>query len=324
MHTKLRMQYVSPFDREYSSHYDHVAQFNRGIMGQISTDLNRVFRDFEGDVAVSTTGSDGRLEKGPFSPMEMRVYGERVYLDESLRFLRRYVSEEGKIHIFDDFIEPKDLSGSKMNYLEMSIGGRDVLIASPNRFFDSETLFETDGVYKKAYGNIVEELNGSNGSSIFKKVKEKARECKRVTTSGIQSYSGGALNHYDLEQGMAFYDPEKKIWSFKQGPLRLVQFSLVKDSIKKLRESNRDNEFIFGLPRNTIDKISRIEVEGRTPLSIGGIDDLSDSYKFFLHQYHRSQFNFAENGSKTLEFDPKEVRERCESLRAICSDPIIN
>ena len=318
------MKYVSPFDRGYLFHYDHVAQFNRGIMNQISLDLNEVFRGFEGKIAVVTTGSDGRLEKGPFSPMEIRVYGEERDLEESLGLLRKYISEEKGIKLFDDYIETKDLSGCRMSYYDKVIKGEEILLVSPNRFFDSEILFEKNGIYEKAFRNFVEELRGDKGRSIFGRVKAKSKEYRRVTTSGKQKYGGEILDHYDIEQGLAFYDPEQKLWSFKQGPLRLVQFSLVKDLIRKIRKDNSDKTPFFNLPKNTIDRISRIEVEGRTSLSVGEIEDLSDCYKFFLHLYHKSQFHYAQNVSKLVEFDPKEVKERCETLERICSFPIIN
>lgn len=324
MASKKIMEYVNPFDREYSLHYNHVVQFNLGVINQIYLDLIGVFEEFKGKIAVTTTGSDGRLEKCPLSPMEIRVYGEGEDLKESTYLIGEYVSKEEKIKIFGEYIEPKDLSNNRMSYLDKSTENGRTLLLSPNRFFDSEILFQQGDAYKKASKKFVGELRENKCHSILSRLKKKSKEYKSVTISGKQKWGKAILNHYDLEQGVAFYDPEHKLWSVKQGPLRLVQFSLVKDLVRKIRENNSDSSLFLNLPKNTIEKISRIEAERMTPLSSAEINDLSDCYKFFLHLYHKSQFCYVQNGEKLVEFDSKEVGERCNTLERICSSPIIN
>ena len=72
-----------------------------------------------------------------------------------------------------------------------------------------------------------------------------------------------------------------------------------------------------------MEKLNRLEVEGRTLLTSSQLDDLTDCYKFFLHQYHKSQATYGQIGCSSVKFDAKEVRERLNTLESICSSQII-
>ena len=104
--------------------------------------------------------------------------------------------------------------------------------------------------------------------------------------------------------------------------MRAIQYALVRDSIKKIRgKANIDELFYF--PKNTVEKLNRVEVEGITSLSRTQMEDLSNCYKYFLHLYHKSQTVYKENFVKEIEFDSKEVKERCKSIDDLCRLQII-
>lgn len=77
------------------------------------------------------------------------------------------------------------------------------------------------------------------------------------------------------------------------------------------------------MPKNTVEKLNRIEVEGMTSLSPLEIGDLTDSYKYFLHLYHMSQVAYREKSEIEIGFDAKDVRDRSESIVKLCAKRIL-
>lgn len=310
-------KYINPFERGYLSYNDHLVAFNREFQKEISEELSNVFKGFKGTIAIATTGSDARLEKGPVSLIEIILFDKELSnLEEVSEKIKSYVSGRKGINLFDQDIEIKNIKKDNLYEFRIRRGEPDeVRRISPNRVFDARILFATNEVYPQLIKKFVDELNSHKG--IFKNTREKAKAHQRITASGFQKYKGKEITHYDFREGVAFYDIEKNLWSFKQGPLRAVQYALVRDAIKKIR-SGSSYEIIFSLPKNTIEKLSRIEVEGITSLSPFQMEDLSSCYKYFLHLYHKSQTNYKKNFTKETEFDSKEVKERCKSLEDLC------
>jgi len=317
-------KYINPFDRSYLSYNDHLVAFNREFQKEISEELSNVFEGFEETIAVATPGSDARLEKGPVSLIEIILfYKDPSNFEKVSEKIKSYVSERKDINLYDQNIEIKNINKDKMYEFKIRREEHDeVRVISPNRVFDARILFATNDIYPQLIKKFVDELNSRKGKLIFKNTKEKAKEHQRVTASGLQKYKGKEIIHYNFREGVAFYDTEKNLCSFKQGPLRAVQYALVRDAIKKTK-MGLNYEIIFSLPKNTVEKLFRIEVEGITSLSPLQMEDLSNCYKYFLHLYHKSQINYKKNFIKETEFDSKEVKERCKSLENLCKLQII-
>lgn len=318
-------KYISPFDREYLSYNDHLVAFSRKIQEKISKDLPKVFSGFKENVAIALTGSDARLEKGPVSLIEIILFGENhPNLSKACKKLIPYISENRGKDVFQRDIEFKNIEKDKMYETKVSdCHDYKIKFISPNRFFDARPLFKKGRIYQQARKKFVNEMVSDEGTQILKKIKQRTKEHGRISVSGAQKYKGEELTHYSFEDCISFYDPKKDIWSFKQGPLRTVQYALVRDSIKKIRTGVNPEE-IFSLPKNTIEKLNRIEVEEMSPLSTMQMGDLSDCYKYFLHLYHISQSNYENKLNKETMFDGKEARERAKSIEDLCKLQIIS
>ena len=320
-----RISYVSPLIRGYSSYVDHLVAFNRKIHDEVSQELPSYFEDFEGDIAITTTGSDARLEKGPVSLIEIMLFGKNaIEIQEAHRRLSEYMAHNDNVNLFDQYVEIKDISSDPISYYLGGISDRgNTKLTSPNRILDSRLFFSTDEILNPTREKFISETRSSEGKSILKDIKEKYREHRETSLTGIQDYKRKKLKHFDLEAGISFYNPEEHIWSFKQGPLRMVQYAIVRDVLKRIRDGTI-NEDVFFLPKNTVKKLHTLEVDGRTNVSHGQIEDLSDCYKYFLHQYHLAQFVYRNNGTNEFGFDVGEVKERIDCLEKICSSTIIN
>lgn len=320
---EIQSRYVNPFERNYTSYNEHLIAFNRCFQKEIESDLNSKISDNR--ISIVTTGSDGRLEKGPISPIEVIILSEEGNFDLTVNELKNYICKSNKKKVFNTHLEKKDLSKDEMyKCIAIDENSNKVEFNSPNRMFDMSFLFGDKSLVTKSLENFYCELNSQKGKSILKLLKDRQKEHANISLSGVQNFKGNHLTHYILDEGVAFYNPSLNIWSFKQGPLRTLQYSLIRDLVKKLRTDYISPERIFNLPRNVVEKLNCLEVEGLSQLSSLQIDELADSYKYLLHLYHKSQFAYSHLNSEKITFNSQEVKERCNSIVRICSLQLIH
>ncbi len=318
---KEQIRYVSPTRREYRDYFDHIISFNRAVQEGTIAELKEFFGILEGGV-ITTSGSDARLEKGPQSLLEIVLLSEDDTASEELvekttefmRWSRR---------TYDERVEVKIVGKDRMSESFFQKEGKPIFsFISPNRMFDARYLIGDEELYVRAEEQFVEELRESGyGRKIKEKVRDGVRNHKKVCSTGKQRFKGKTLVHFSLEESMARYDPEAHVWSFKQGPLRLVQYAIVRDLINIVR-SQESAEDIMGLPHSTVNKINYLNVRGRLAISEEDARILADHYKNFLWLYHRSQEAYA-GGIKDTVFDAVEVRERLDDVVRLCSNPLI-
>ncbi|MEI6850066.1 MAG: hypothetical protein WCK29_03430 [archaeon] len=316
--------YVDPTTQGYIEYFDHLRAFNAKVHRELGEDMGKKFSEYGQGIAFATTGSDSRLEKGPVSPVEIVLYTQdkRDYetmlaqpLDQYLKNNRNYFHLDG--------LDLKFIGAEMMSYFVTNRGKENEgKLLSPNRVLDSTMLFGDQNMHNLAKRYLYQEIKSSDGKAMADKIKDKLRGHKKITLEGTQNYRGFPLEHFNFESGIANYDPEKNLQSFKQGPLRTTQYALVNGVCTMIRRGD-DESLISSLPSNTIDKIHALEVEGKTGLSQQNIRELSDNYKFFLWLYHKSQHAYRTSGITQTGFDSGEAKERAKSLTSICSEQIV-
>ncbi len=317
-------QYISPAERTNPTDYAAaVRQYNHSLQLHLVDQLQQQIPWVYEGCAVFTTGSDGRLEKGPVSGMEFIVLVKEVQANRELgRLLAR-------LHSFKP-IYPVE-SGLDIRVLErdaMSIVFGDKNRVYPMRINDLAYLDGTEGLDHEAKIKLFREFVGEDGRSILDKVRSKKREYKEVTKTGKQQFNKDVtLQHFDMDAGVAFYDPEQKKLSFKLGPLRYVQTAVMQDMIafarKYWREEVPESHPLLRAPANTADKLLFLEAEGQSALSPAQISELIEHYNYFLWLYHLSQENFKQTKGTTLNFDTAEVQKRASSLDGLLTDRVI-
>lgn len=315
--------YINPFNRNYSSYNEHLIAFNRSFQNRISSDLKKLFNKDKG-FSINTTGSDGRLEKGPVSPIEVLVLKRDNDFEEINNKLKEYICTYNGKNVFNKYLEQKNINQDPL-YKCIVKDNENKLIEfiSPNRIFDMRFIYGDNYIFSDALDIFNLELKSSKGKNLLKMLKKRVKEHTEINLSGKQEFKGNKIDHYCFNKGLVFYNPDENIWSFKQGPLRVIQYTLIKDMLKKIRQ-NFPKEIIFNLPKNVVEKLNRLEVEGLTNISSMELNDLTDSYKYFTHLYHKSQFLYERDKLKEMFFDVNEVKERCKSISDICSSEIIH
>jgi len=311
---------VDPTDRDYRLYTDHLFVYNGAIQRKVGRELHKLLGGIGKGIAVATTGSDARLEKGPSSLIEIILFKEDTKdVGQIVSKIVDYISENSCFGLFKQDIEVKNPGEGYLSECVLYPSTESQKsIYSPNRIFDARMLFGSRSTFKRVKNKLAIELRGSYGASVFEKIKGRVKEHARITKTGRQRYVGDELVHYNFDEGIAYYDPDSKLWSFKQGPLRAVQYAFVRDGIKSIR-AGVDYREVLQIPQNTISKMNYLEVHGKTGLSGQQVQGICDNYKFFLWLYHSSQREYAVNKGRQICFDRKEVRERCNDLASMCN-----
>lgn len=307
-------RFTQPRTRDYSSYHDHLRQYNHALQRQVTEALNdSLGENYDANFVLATTGSDGRLEKGPQSKIEIVVIGRGDYREKAKPALD--LIQNG----LDGGLFHPDLEFKTLDELFIAGYNGDIGKAYPTRVSDARFLYGNCGVLVGAYRQLFSELSmKEEGKSILDSMVYGRRRARQISETGKGLFKKQEITHFDLDEGVAFYDCEHvnstHRGSFKFGPLRLVQYGLAVDLIRHIRDKNFDLDLLEHMPTNTVDRLNFFETEGRSGLSQEEIEDLSDCYKFFLHQYHLAQEAWRADKSNKTFFDRDEVKVRLDDV----------
>lgn len=319
MHITIRAEellpvYINPASRDYSTYHDSLRAFNLSLQERVAKMLAETFR-YNGEVAFTTTGSDGRREKGPQSRVELLVIksGDRM-VGRAVRRVRDIITDATLRDVFGYF-EVKDLEQDNLSYFE-----NDPQRVYPSRVIDASFLSGDFKILESARHKIFEEVTGIEGNRIRNYVSTGRRQSKNTALTGKNTFRGRTVVHYDLESGIAYFGQKFEgtaaSGSFKYGPLRFVQYAFIENLVRHLQEK-KNPKLLHRLPTNTVERFLFLESEELLNLSRQEVSDVVDSYKYFLWLFHLSQFNFRDIGSAKTEFDKAEAKERIDSLISI-------
>ena len=272
--------------------------------------INRLIRNIElnrpEEVSVGIVGSDARLENRLISPIECVLIFEDLKNQENIK-----ISDEIKNAIHKRF----DETTIQENPFYMNLS-EDTELFSPARLLDYTHIKGNPELYKKRLELAKKILMTPEGKKILIRSKNMTRAHSKIMESGKQKYRGELLNHYDLDQGLATYDPQKNLWGVKQGPNRLIQFSITRDLLKLTRDNKICTQSLINIPRNTVDKLDYMHQAKLLNLSDLERSDLANNYIHFTELYHKSQEEH-KKGNKIIVFDVKEMKERLKSIKRI-------
>lgn len=267
------------------------------------------------NIEILANGSDGRYEKGPRSPIDIVILLSRKIRAETREEVERSLEQLlVQQEMFSD-VQAKNLQGQ--DGLIYYKGQAEHTFTWPTVLIDSKTLLGRGRqLLPQARRQLFEEYRLERKrilSAETDRRKTFARVCRGTDFDqkkiGMYTVEGKERRHFDLENGRAIYDPRTGQKGFKYGPLRLVQASL---GIQLAHAAQTENglQIITDCPAHTADKLSYLHDMGALHGTSADADELSEHYGYFLWQYHRSEFAYAQNRSRIIEFDRNEVRDR--------------
>ncbi len=312
---------VSDLEISEEKYSELIYDFNKLIHSELAASFSAQADFFKssGVSVLAIPGSDGRFEKG-----------SRVSAVELIALLDETAS--GKMDVIREKIKGvlTKVSPHKIAHIEWK--NHDSLLSSfngdrnriqPARLgTDARPLLGDESMLLAARKRIGAEILGESGAHIKKRVDNLEADARKAM-SGVNRIAGTDAVHFDLDgpngQGVVFFNPNAYQLSFKIGPLRLVQSTLLAESVKHMRrESNQD--FLSTLRSNITRRLSQLSDDRMLNLSNESISKIKEHYNFFLRLYHRSESSYAERGVTALPLDTQEVveiRKRLIDLSAL-------
>jgi hypothetical protein len=290
------------------------------------------YEPFLDRMCIAAAGSDGRLEKGAVSPLEVIIFHRDMSHHNAMaieRAVRTEIDGWGQPLTNQLTSEDKDIDGHFINYAY-----QDPRRIYPSRILDSFPLVGNFSVLGEAKVKMMEEWSGEEGARIVDYIRTRKRTSKGIMVRGSQRWKEREVRHFDPEGGVAYYSNEKsgaeqiQLRSFKPGPLRFVQTTIEMNVVTHVRSlvrsGNRSDawRFVLRMPNQTASKLEYISNLGIATIQKSELDTVKDCYLAFLRLYHESERMFLE-GKKRIAFDAKEARERIDALGTILNGALI-
>ncbi len=290
--------------------------FNQLIHAEMQDALRKISSELRGVQALAIPGSDGRFEKGSHqSEIEIiALVDENVNID-SMRSrvestLRSAAPHRVAIIEWKQFGKPFSFFNNMYDRVQPA------RIAT-----DARPVWGDDKAIVRAREEIGKEVIGAEGAHIKRRVEDLERDSRKALT-GKNRINGSDAVHFEFnEDGAAnvFYNPKARQLSFKIGPLRLVQNTLLIESIKHIRNS-KQADFFAKLRSNIPRRLEQLSAENMLSLSQETMRQAQDHYQFFLRMYHRSEQAHLKNKTSVLHLNSnqaEEVKRRLADLSQI-------
>ncbi|MEM3373673.1 MAG: hypothetical protein QXE31_00480 [Candidatus Woesearchaeota archaeon] len=301
----MSFSHLNPLDFNYLDYYSYLERNNIQFKERVIKSLEEELGEICEGMCIGCVGSDARNEN----------WGSKIELlfinlcDDELSFelIFNYILNSKIKEYLADAIEVKNRTTNDLFNSRLLIRGKkESVIWSPYRTIDSLFLFGDFSALEFIKTRFLE--YGLSNKELIERMKKRRNSHKKISETGEQRFKGEKLEHYNINEGFCIYDLDSHLWSFKQGPLRYVQYALsyriISSKLKDLLyEPNTKKRIEF------LNSIRIINKDYK--------DSLIDTYLFFLHQYHISQYEFYVNQRKRIMFNPKlrrEIEERLNQL----------
>lgn len=306
---------------------DRVSRLNKVASRRIARSL-RSYAPFEDKFCIAAIGSDGRLEKGEVSSLEVVFYHRNITCSVGTELTNQTKGLWREVYcplLGDSGYEAKAIESDTI-----SVAFGNMHAVYPSRVFDSAVVHGDPQILDEAKRRAVAEWNGKFGQKVRKILKERKRQSKRVMETGTQEWKSTSIAHYNANCGKAFYNDLYseneliQVRSVKPGPLRFVQGTIefaVVAIARKLKIEDAE-KLVIELPTPTIEKIAYLGNLGMLSLTNEQVERVVDCYLSFLRLYHASESGYVE-AETVVKFDPKEARERIEALSKILEGNIV-
>ncbi len=310
----IRLPKFEPVKNEhYKDYYLKIHWYNKTIHEILSDRLADLFTNCD-DYVFLITGSDARFEKGPLSPVELiLIKNSKNGHYPSMHNLNHKLKRSKKFETLESKIINKDILSYYRNDPERVF---------PSRMIDSKLLCGRLKLYNQTVDGLLNEfINKDIRKRINKKLKRRKKEYGKATATGMNKFKGKNKIHYDLESGIAIFDPNKGQGSFKYGPLRYLQTELTRNVVKHLNQK-RTKSFFREYPSSTVERLEYFKDQDLVKIPDTDLLELQDNYQYFLWMYHLSEEAYHNTKRKRIRFDKKEVKKRIENTLEVTKDGI--
>ncbi|RJQ21202.1 hypothetical protein C4580_03080 [Candidatus Woesearchaeota archaeon] len=308
----------NPFTQDYRTYAEALRAENESKLAAFRQGLSLELGQLRG-VSVAITGSHARLEAGLGSNIETILIKDRADNAAATRPLSLLSGLQrtpaGDENCAEDLIEVKNIDTDDMyrfnNERRKNFPGR-LLYAAP--------LHGDQTTFAAARDKLFSELRGTAGKDVLHSLKNRVRDFREVIKTGKQKFNQETtLQHFDLNEGIAYYDPAQKLLGLKAGPLRYTQVRTLRESLGAARTTDEATarRILLDSPASIPLRLEFLSEQGVLPFTEQQRKTVEDTYFFALAAYHQSQIRYWQIGERKTLFDAREVRERLSDLCSI-------
>lgn len=344
-------EFELPCRYETGRYLEYLFHFNHDLQSKVREYLRKLDLVDEDDpgILLCATGSDGRNEKGPMSRMEILIILKdisskcRCIISESNgenldrhskqditceHHLQRIVCELkrkferllSQSDVFDG-IEVKRLDDSKTKIIHFMGDSNRVW---PSRILDARALLGNGRLLSASRTRIFSELTDARGPNEMEKIRQIGKIYRKISRNkGQATFRGSSITHFDLDEGVLYYNPQRGQYSLKYGPVRAVQLTLIHDLLRLLIQHPEGREKLKVFPENTAARLMLLKLENFTNLTDDQSHDLIELYEYFLWHMHLSQNRFLKDNITEVEIDKRQMSENLRDLMKILDQGIL-
>ncbi len=297
---------ITSLDVNPRDYYKVINNLNDLLRADFKKKLRNVPNEIKDMATFLVPGSDGRRENGsPMSAWEIiAILHDNKDVDVFNEYLKFAADSMKSLGIGNVEVRTSDST--------LSFYRDNPSIIQPGRFGDALSLDDNDEALKKIKQNLGEEVQKLPGNKIDR-VADLVKDARKVTNTGENRIGGESKIHFDMENGLINYFPNVGQLSFKIGPLRLVQNTLLLQQIRNIRKSGDTNLF-SRLETSILPRLDQLAEEKKLSLDRESISEIQEIYAFFLRLYHRSEEEYRINKNPVLHMDSELKREISKRL----------
>lgn len=299
-------------------YYGIISGFNDCILEMLGKGLNERSDFFGKHVTFITPGSTGRKEKGSMASRDEFIAitdDPNLDLDDYQQKLIGVLNEifPRKISV----VETKGPETSLVHYTgDNKNGNKDKLLPlQPGRIADGHLVYGDQKVLTDIKIKLAEQIVNLERSDIDR-INSLKRDARKTTERGRNRIGGKDRIHFNLETGVVFFNPNERQLSFKIGPLRLVQNTLLVEEVKHVL-SEKDLKFINNLKPSIIERLGQLSDDQMINRRPSEVKEIMEHYAFFLKLYHKSERAYQKSKQIVIQLTPGEVLEVAKHREAL-------
>jgi len=297
-------------------YYNTIRQLNDLFQRELSEKIGAFEYLLGSGIVVSATGSDVRREKGSaMSPVEFLVVTDERIDPRAIQEALGHVLSQVTHHSTG---RPKVIEIKKPDKPLYTFNGREDVV-QPGRVADMRSdappLYGSLKDVTSAKKRLGEELRTAN-RSVIDRIANLPKDARKVVDSGKNRIHGEDAVHFDIENGVVFYNPGANQFSFKIGPLRFVQNTLLYEAVRHIRQEQKP-DFLSTLPSGIVHRLEQLSEDKMVNRKREDVDQIAEHYMFFLKLYHKSEEQFLRLGERAYQLSESEKQEVAKRLTAL-------
>lgn len=292
--------------KDLSNYHDSVGEMARSSTKSTYQDVSRKIKDALKSLwieqsRVLITWSDARSENPIF--LRKNSPGELIVTAETEGIVNAGDLNQLKKELQWKWFKIEEFKGSSDTRIFYQGDNHAVF---PTRIYDA-VIAENFEPSPSERSLLFKELKAHNSETI-KRFTKKVKEARKAMTNGESQMHGQNHREIDFNARVIHYDKNNFQNGVKTGPLRFVQYGLMRFIMNRVR-NGKSCEIDLMLPSNILARIDALKSSWILPLSHQETEDLKFAYGYLLYMHHMMQLWSLESNKTAFEVDESDMKD---------------